>query len=105
LFEIPSLLARFEPGEVFPFFLGVIVLATPLIFILTKHQQRMATIFQGRKDQGQPSEQEMRVLHELATLRQMVAQQTIALDDLRRNQRQLAAHSEDDSLRESLRDR
>jgi len=83
---VTVLLAGVNPEDIFPFLLGALLLATPLVVILTKHQQKMAEIFRGRTgDSGsQPTDQEMRILHELSTLRQMVAQQSIAIDNLSR---------------------
>lgn len=83
---ITILLAGVNPEDIFPFLLGALLLATPLVVILTKHQQKMAQIFRGRTGEStaQPTDQEMRILHELSTLRQMVAQQSIAIDNLSR---------------------
>lgn len=73
-----------------PFFLGAIFLSTPIVMVLTKHQQKMAQILRGRQEEAQPTENERMLMHEVATLRQMVAQQTIALDNLAQAQQQLA---------------
>ena len=55
---------------------------TPIVWILTKHQQKMATIM--RQDQGQGNSAD--VQRELAALREIVHQQTIAIDNISRRE-------------------
>jgi hypothetical protein len=57
-----------------------IVMMIPIVSILVKHQQKMALIYRQDRENGQNDE---RVLRELADLRQLVVQQSLAIDQLR----------------------
>ena len=77
------LLAEFNPGEIFPFMLGVIMLITPIVAILTSHQRKMAEIIHGRnRVDAMPSATEVQLAGEVARLRDIVAQQAIAIDNM-----------------------
>ncbi len=66
------------------------VFGVPIIAILTRHQQKMAAIFQ--QNQGLANQQENpQVAQELAELRGLINQQAISIDNLVASQRQLAA--------------
>ncbi|MBC8065955.1 MAG: hypothetical protein H7Y17_14070 [Chlorobia bacterium] len=62
--------------------LGGIFLMTPIVWILTKHQQKMATIMRQDQTQGNSVE----IQRELASLREIVHQQTIAIDNISRRE-------------------
>jgi hypothetical protein len=79
--------------------LGGIVLITPIVFILTKHQQRMATIM--RQDQAQ--NQSPDIQKELASLKEIIHQQTIAIDSISRSQSELGARLSQQELQERVR--
>jgi|GEM_PF-1441701 len=68
-----------------------LVFLIPIIAILTRHQQKMTMLMRDR-DQSAFSnqQQDSRLLHEIAQLRQLVAQQSIAIDDLSTQQRELS---------------
>lgn len=76
--------------EVMGLFLGALFLSTPIVFILTKHQQRMTAMLNGI-DPKQPGVGNAALHQELATLREIVNQQTIAIDSLAKSQAQLQA--------------
>ena len=75
------------PEEIVAIVIGGITMMIPIVFILTKHQQKMATIL--RQDQAQNNSPE--VYRELAALREVVHQQTIAIDNLSRSQADMRA--------------
>jgi len=84
-----------------PIIAVIAFMSVPVIAILTRHQQKMARIFQeGHRNQGQDAH----VRQELAELRNLVAQQTIALDSMAQTQRALAARisSESDEVQRRL---
>ncbi len=69
----------------------LVVFAIPIVAVLTRHQQRMAQILHDRQG-AQPLVTD-RLAEELAHIRQVLAQHTIALDNLAIAQRQLATQS------------
>ena len=77
-------LAQVMPEDIFPFLLGALVFMIPIIAILTAHQRKMALIMRGQDEEGRrvrtPEVDQLR--HEMAELRQMVAQQAIMMDNL-----------------------
>ena len=77
-----------DPEAILGLILGGIFLITPIVWILTKHQQKMAQILnQGNTQQLPPQNQDAR--REMAELREIVNQQTIALDSLAKSQTEL----------------
>lgn len=85
--------------------LGVVffVMSVPIVAILTRHQQKMASIIHGSKAQGMNTETEQRLESEIAELRQMLAQQTILVDDLQSmHRRLLERNGEADTVRNRL---
>lgn len=84
----------------FPMLIPVVFLMIPIIAILTRHQQNMARIIHERRGSA---DQDGRVLAELQALRQLVAEQTLTIDDLSRRQSELSRRIESDvTLRERL---
>ncbi|AIE87721.1 hypothetical protein [Fimbriimonas ginsengisoli] len=98
----PNLLPLADIDSVLGVALGGIFLMTPIIFILTKHQQKMAEIMRRPANQVPLPETDYRLQSEVAALRDLVRDQTLALDDLARSQRALAARLESDPIRERL---
>jgi hypothetical protein len=86
--------------ELFFFILGVLfLLIVPFVVsILVKHQQRMAEIVRGQH----AAQQDSALAQEVRELRQMLAQQSIALDSLAQNQKALVRKLEDDSIHARL---
>jgi hypothetical protein len=65
--------------------LGVMALTmmVPIVAIFLKHQQKMATLYRSQTQNVQADE---RVLKEIAELRQIIIQQSLAIENLRREQ-------------------
>jgi hypothetical protein len=91
------------PEDVFPFLIGAIMMMIPIVAILTRHQQKMARIVRGMPEEQSVGHAAVHALHgghdpaqmeqlrrEVADLRQMMAQQSIALDNLAASQAELA---------------
>lgn len=71
------------------FGIPIIFLMIPIVAILTSHQQKMARLMRERAPQNNGLEEEVR------ELRQLLHQQTIALDDVRKKLDSLGPRSED----------
>ena len=84
-------------------FIPIIALIIPIVAILTKHQRDMAVMYHNMHQQGANSNaNEVEALRrQVDELRQLMTQQTLALDDIRMTQRQLVAGSQVD-IRERL---
>lgn len=80
------LLADLGP-EMIAVCIPVVALCIPIVAMLTKHQQKMAELLHG--SQGVNAEETYRMRNEVNQLRDLVAQQTIALDDLRSSVRNI----------------
>lgn len=78
--------------DIFPFLLGAIMFMIPIVAILTKHQQKMAELMRQNTttQHANPLENEM-MRREVEQLKQLVMQQTIAIDNLANQNRELAA--------------
>jgi hypothetical protein len=98
----PFILLADGPEEVLPFLLGALFFLTPIVAILTRHQQRMAEILRRQPQTAALPEEESRVHAEMAALRQLVAQQSLAIEDLARSQRELNQRLDSESLRDRL---
>ncbi len=94
------LLADLGP-EMIAVCIPVVALCIPIVAMLTKHQQKMAELLHGT--QGVNSEETHRLRSEVNQLRDLVAQQTIALDDLRSSVRTIEMNASS-SMSESSRD-
>lgn len=70
----------------------ITALIIPIVAILTKHQRDMAVMYHTNHQQGSNAEVDA-LRRQVEDLRQMVAQQTLALDDIRMSQRQLASNA------------
>jgi hypothetical protein len=74
--------------DVLALLLGGIVLMTPIVWILTKHQQKMTQLLhEDKSKQALPASQDL--AREMSELRHVVHQQTIALDSLAKSQAEL----------------
>lgn len=69
-----------NPEVIAALFCGVF-LSTPIIWILTKHQQKMTQLHHERHHSALPQPE---VQREIAELKSIVYQQTIAIDNLTR---------------------
>lgn len=84
--------------EAIPIVLGGITLITPIVFILTKHQQKMATILNPPTTAATAAAQS-----DLAALKELVHQQSIVIDNLAKSHESLRAElKENQDLRERI---
>lgn len=88
--------------EMIAVFIPVVALCIPIVAMLTKHQQKMAELLHG--SQGVSAEETHRLRSEVNQLRDLVAQQTIALDDLRSSVRTIEMHATSSMSESSTRD-
>ena len=79
-----------NPDDVIGLILGGIFLITPVVWILTKHQQKMTLLLHGDLNR-QPLAPPQDVHRELSALREIVNQQTITLDNLAKSQNEIKA--------------
>ena len=78
-----------------PTIAAAIICLIPIVALLTRHQQKMAMIL-GRPTQGQlHDEAVMQLAAEVRELRVLVAQQTLALDNISDTNRRLATKLEE----------
>lgn len=79
--------------EIFPFLIGALIFMIPIIAILTQHQRKMALIMRGRDEDGRavktPEVDQVRA--EMNELRQLIHQQSIALDNVASQQAEILA--------------
>lgn len=82
-----------QPDDIFPFLIGALIFMIPIIAILTQHQRKMALIMRGRDEQGRavktPDVDQVR--EEMNELRQLIHQQSIALDNMASQQAEILA--------------
>lgn len=72
------------PPTLIPVVAIVCTFAVPIVAILVHHQRKMAElIHQNHAQSLQPNQEVQALRHEIAELRQLMNQQTIAMDDLR----------------------
>jgi len=84
--------------EAIPIILGGITLITPIVFILTKHQQKMATILNPSSSAGTVTSHS-----EITALKELVHQQSIVIDNLAKSHESLRAElKENQDLRERI---
>lgn len=80
--------------NIFPFLIPLVVFMIPIIAILTSHQRRMAELIHGnRHNQNSSAEIDM-LRRELQEVKQLVHQQTLAIDSLTRYQLPSAENKE-----------
>jgi hypothetical protein len=98
--SLVNLLPLADLGDLLPALPAALFACIPIVAILSRHQQKMAMILHERHQTG---ENDSRLLAEISALRQLVAQQSLTLDDLSRRQDELARRLEEDrSVRERL---
>ncbi|MDR3692357.1 MAG: hypothetical protein P4L46_23440 [Fimbriimonas sp.] len=86
-------------ADFFIFLIVAMALSIPLTLIGTYHARKMAEIAK----RGSTNESELRMQHEIAELRQLIAQQAIVLDDVATMHRRLLQRADDDqSLKNRL---
>ncbi len=69
-----------EGDEMMGLFLGALFLVTPIIFILTKHQQKMAELLHRRNENSDPQVQALSA--QVERLTHALHAQTLAVDEL-----------------------
>lgn len=74
-------LAQFE--DIFPFLIPLVIFMIPIVAILTSHQRKMAELLHGSGQQLLPSPEIEALRREVLELKQIVHQQTIAIDSIR----------------------
>lgn len=62
---------------------GALFMMIPIVAILARHQQKMAVIMQGTKENTNLASEVERLNYEVRELRSLVNQQTISLDTVR----------------------
>jgi len=83
LLEIPTYFAD-VPGELIPIVAILMTFSIPLVAILVNHQRKMAElIHQNHIASMQPNAETEAMRRELSEMKQLIHQQTIAMDDLR----------------------
>ena len=71
------------PGEAFGVLVPIVALSIPLVKILSRHQTQMAQIIHGQSQQNASANETSELKEEVRQLRELMHQQTIALDNLR----------------------
>jgi dsDNA-specific endonuclease/ATPase MutS2 len=75
----------------------VATFSIPVVAILTYHQRKMTELIHGKANQQQSLQVEsQRIENEVRELRQLVHQQTIAIDDIRKKLDALGARHSDE---------
>lgn len=74
-------LAQLE--DVLPFMIPLVIFMIPIVAILTSHQRKMAELLHGSRQQQLPSPEIDALRREVLELKQIVHQQTIAIDGIR----------------------
>lgn len=88
-----------EPGEVFGVLGSLLLLILPaLVFMLTRHQQRMAEIVHG----GKRNQQNDALASEVRELRNLLMQQSIQIDALVQNQSAITQRLAETDVRQRL---
>ncbi len=72
--------------DILPFVIPIIIFMIPIVAILTHHQRKMAELIHGNKGNAN-TQAEIEVLRqEIQELKQVVHQQTLAIDNISRYQ-------------------
>lgn len=80
-------------NDVLPYLIPLAVMLIPIIAILTTHQRRMAELIHGNQANNTSSEIEA-LRREVQDLKQIVHQQTLAIDNISRYQLPSSASQE-----------
>lgn len=94
--------AAIQGDDIIGMIIGVAMMMIPIVAILTRHQQKMTELMHRREQTGQIPQAEAQLHAEVMALRQLVAQQALALDDLAQSQRALAKKLDTSDIRERL---
>ena len=83
--------------ELIPIVAIVATFSIPVVALLTYHQRKMTEVIHGKANQQHALQAEShRIENEMRELRQLVHQQTIALDDVRKKIDALGTRSADE---------
>ena len=93
------LLPLADIGELAGVAAAVLFFALPIVAVLTNHQRRMAEILHGK---NREENVDSRVLAEIGSLRQLIAEQTLQIDSLSRRQEELSRRLAGDEIRDRL---
>ena len=74
-----------------PIVATVFLLGIPIVAILTKHQQKMALLLRGDASQAASDQQLAQLRHDVELIRAQMNQQTLLLDTLASQQRDILA--------------
>lgn len=72
--------------EVLPYLIPIIIFLIPIIAILTNHQRKMAELIHGSKGNPNSAGEIEALRREVQELKQVVHQQTLAIDNISRYQ-------------------
>lgn len=73
-------------NDVLPYLIPIIIFMIPIVAILTHHQRKMAELIHGSKGQGHSGQEIEALRREVQELKQIVHQQTLAIDNISRYQ-------------------
>ena len=69
--------------DVIPLLIPIVIFMIPIIAILTSHQRKMAELLHGSRQNNLPNADVEMLRREVQELKQIVHQQTIAIDNLK----------------------
>lgn len=69
--------------DVAPFLIPIVIFMIPIVAILTHHQRKMAELLHGSRQNTLPNPEIEMLRREVQELKQVVHQQTIAIDNIR----------------------
>jgi hypothetical protein len=69
--------------DVMPFLIPIVLFMIPIVWILTYHQRKMAELMHGSGSNALPNPEINELRREVQELKQVVHQQTIAIDNLK----------------------
>lgn len=69
-------------GDIAPIVATISIMLVPIVWILTSHQRKMAMIIHGSQQQNQQPQQNEALASEVRELKQIVYQQSIAIDQI-----------------------
>lgn len=73
-------------NDVLPYLIPIILFMIPIIAILTSHQRKMAELIHGNRANGNTNGEIEALRREVQELKQIVHQQTLAIDNISRYQ-------------------
>ena len=69
--------------DIMPFVIPIVLFMIPIVWILTSHQRKMAELLHGTRQNNLPNPEVDMLRREVQELKQIVHQQTIAIDNLK----------------------